>query len=198
MKVLRKLKNKKIIILGIFLVGLIGVTYALFSNSVLFENKFKAASYDVILEDEFYNTWGTKNVSVKNNDTTPVVIRISYNELWSLEVGDTFLTISNKINDTDAVVKSWTEDWLNNFTDGNDGWYYYNKVLNKDETVLILTEIQKNETLIASSNDKEYYDTYNYELDFNYEAIQATKEAIKEIWNYDIEIDNDGVIEWGF
>ncbi len=260
------LKNKKIkplfFIMLIALVIVVGGTIAYFLSSTSFENKFRTSYYDVAIEEEFYNNWGTKKVSIVNNDSTSVALRISYTEIWTnyfckayeegslkqenqspdssdnqngrlgvsedlsgsgnivsgtspncIEYGEEYL--NNKIDGQDVVIKEWTEEWLNDFVLGNDGWYYYKKVLNSNSNVQILNSIMKNPKLFGDdSSDRDdnmgtlsrlqiqhnlhqRYTASDYELDFNYEAVQADKKAIKELWGHDVTI-TDNEIEWSF
>ena len=196
---LPKLKKKKLkfnkkslryLILLAFII-VIGVTSAFYISSVAMVNNFKTSTYDVKLEEEFNGTFGTKKVSIVNNeDNTPVVLRINYLEVWSkLNEDGIYDTLSNKFNGSDVVTKEWTEEFKTNFTLRDDGWYYYNKVLEPGDRVEILKSITLNDELIQSSSNYENYKTYNYELTFNYEAIQATSEAISDIWELFVEID---------
>lgn len=242
---MNKMKNIKINLLlllsFILLTFTLGITIAFFSSRGYFENKFKASAYDVYLEEEFYNDWGTKKINIINNDTTPVVLRVSYNELWSekiLESGgglassnqasgsllsfndnsrnytylndtaticrsidtnndqDGIYILSNIINGEEVVTKNWSPTW-NDFYEGPDGWYYYNKVLNSSDNIQILESISLREDLISNSSCYQDYSNYEYELSFNYEVIQATELAIKDIWDYDVTI-NEGDITWPF
>ena len=56
------------------------------------------------------------------------------------------------------------------------------KFLKAKDSVEILNAISLKEDLISTSEDYEKYKTYHYELGFQYETIQATEKAIKEIW----------------
>ena len=38
------------------------------------------------------------------------------------------------------------------------------------------------------------YDTYDYSLDFNYEAVQATVDAIHEVWGKTASISGNNVV----
>ena len=191
--------NKKICIAlaSLVLVGVIGVTAAVVYFKSEIENKFSTSAYNIAIEEEFYDDWGTKKVSIVNHDATPVVIRVAYIETWSNknEESDATLQLSNKINGVDTVTKEWTDDWNNEFTLNSDGWYYYNKVLTSNEAVQILNSIELNKEVIKTS--KENYNLYDYELDFRYEAIQATSDAIKEIWGHNVTI-SDNNVSWGF
>lgn len=198
-KLLNKVKkNKKplIFLLVLALVGVIDSTLAYFSSEQSFENKFTAVTYNVDLEEDFDNDWGKKEVTIINKETTqgdnnvPVVIRVNYNEKWRrVEGADTYV-LSNTVNGVSAVNKNWTSAFNNDFVLGSDGWYYYKKVLKSGESVKILNSIEKN---TAVTNDNPDYDRYDYSLDFNYEAVQASSEAINEVWERTATINGDNV-----
>ncbi len=191
----------------------VGVTLAIVSIRNTFQNRFNTSTYKVGIEEEFYNDWGTKIVNIFNQDQTPVALRVSYNELWSMtgsitntttcKIGQMQLddgvvyTLSNKINGSEVVTKEWTSIWSNSFVKGSDGWYYYKKVLSNGEKINILRSIKLNDTLIKSSSCYRNYYDFKYNLDFNYEAIQATPDAIKLMWGYDVTI-SGSTINWSF
>ena len=197
-RIIEKLKNnKKVIIalLSLLTIGIVGVTAAVVYFKSELENKFNTSAYNIAIEEEFYDDWGTKKVSIVNHDATPVVIRVAYIETWSDNNDDVSLQLSNKINGIDVVTKAWTDSWKNDFILNEDGWYYYKKVLTESEAVQILESINLNKEVADTS--LENYNLYDYELDFRYEAIQATTDAVKEIWGLDVTI-NGGEITWNF
>ena len=193
-----KNKNKKPLIFGLLLLTLavIGGTFAYYYSEVVIPNRFKAMTYDVKLVEEFEGDFGTKEVSIVNQEetNTPVVIRMSYNEYWDN-------SLNNKYNNTDVVTKNWTTDFLNDFRyDGGSGWYYYTKVLNPESSVTVLNSTALNTNLVNASPDRSSYLSSDYHLDFNYEAIQAKEEAILDIWGDDllsVSI-NGGNVSWSF
>lgn len=193
-----KNKNKKPLIFGLLLLTLavIGGTFAYYYSEVVIPNRFKAMTYDVKLVEEFEGYFGTKEVSIVNQEetNTPVVIRMSYNEYWDN-------SLNNKYNNTDVVTKNWTTDFLNDFTyDSRSGWYYYTKVLNPESSVTVLNSTALNTNLVNASPDRSSYLSSDYHLDFNYEAIQAKEEAILDIWGDDllnVSI-NGGNVSWSF
>ena len=164
----------------------ISSTFAYFYQSVIIPNRFVTMTYDVELEEEFYNTWGTKKVTIVNKEksSTPVVLRVNYNETWK----DGNIILNNLVNGTNVVAKDWTNAFTNDFILGEDGWYYYKKVLDSNSSVQILNSI--------ALNDASYSD-YDYTLTFNYEAIQADANAINSIWNKTASI-TGGNVEWNF
>lgn len=194
----RKIKKKPLIFLLVLcLLGIVGTTFAYYYTEIAIPNQFKAMTYNVTIEEEFNDTWGTKKVSFVNNEetNTPVVLRINYNELWRKEVNGVKLSLDNNVNGTNVVTKNWTTAFTNDFVDGGDGWYYYKKALNAEESVQVLNSISLNESLISTSPYYNDYKTYTYELDFNFEAIQANSSAISEIWGKNATI-TGGDVTW--
>ena len=184
------------IILIILLVTISG-TFAYFASSVSIPNKFKIMTYNVTIEEEFNDTWGTKKVNFVNKETTntPVVLRINYNELWRKEVNGIKLSLDNNVSGTNVVTKNWTTAFTNDFIDGGDGWYYYKKILDAQQSVQVLESIALNEQLISTSPYYNDYKSYTYELIFNFEAIQANVDAINDIWGKNVYM-NDGNVTW--
>lgn len=191
----RKLKTKPLILLAIFTIAIIGGTIAYFYQNINIPNQFKAMTYNINLTEEFNNDWGTKNVYITNNESssTPVVLRISYNEIWSKTVNNNVSTLSNTINGNNLVNKEWTSTFTNDFIDGSDGWYYYKLVLNPNETIQILNSISLNTNLIENTEYYNDYREYNYNLIFNYEVIEAKTTTISEIWGKNASINNQSV-----
>ena len=196
-----KIKIKPLIfIFALIIITIVGITFAYYTNQVILANKFNTSTYNVTIEEEFYDDWGTKKVTFANNEetNTPVVLRINYNETWLKEITELGLVpISNKVNGSNVVTKEWTESFLQDFQLHTDGWYYYKKTLNPEEKVQVLNSITLNETLISSSPYYEDYLTADYNLSFNFEAIQATEVAVKEIWGHNITI-NSSNVTWSF
>ena len=197
---LKKINKKPLIfILIVLILTIVGGTYAYYYSEVILPNEFKTMTYNVTIEEEFNNTWGTKKVRFVNNEetNTPVVLRINYNEKWRKEVDGVLLSLDNNVNGEHVVQKNWTSAFTNDFIDGGDGWYYYKKVLNAEESVQVLESITLKEDLISTSPYYNDYKNYTYELDFNFEAIQASSSAISNIWNKDVTI-NGVDITWSF
>ena len=97
----RKIKKKPLIFLLVLcLLGIVGTTFAYYYTEIAIPNQFKAMTYNVTIEEEFNDTWGTKKVSFVNNEetNTPVVLRINYNELWRKEVNGVKLSLDNNVN----------------------------------------------------------------------------------------------------
>lgn len=199
---MKKIKKKKILkrksllfLLCLILLFSIGGTIAYYYETVYIPNQFKTMTYDVELTEEFNNEWGTKKVYITNNESsnTSVVIRIGINELWSKEVDDVLLTLSNTLNGSNVVNKVFTNTFNNDFVNGNDGWYYYKKILRPNESIQILDSISLNTNLIQNTPYYDDYLSYNYNLNFNYEALEAKVDTILEIWNKNVSINSINV-----
>jgi len=192
-----KKKRSLIFILLLLLVVCVGSTYAVFYTQLAIPNKFDVMLYDVKVEDDFNGEWGVRNVKFTNNDASnsQIVLRISYNELWNNNMNDSVLTLSNVINNKNVVNKEWTDSFLNDFILGEDGWYYYKKVLSPNESVQVLKSVNLDEELIADSTDYSKYKNYDYELSFNYEAVLADSSVIEDAWGKNVSI-MEGDVKW--
>lgn len=191
--------NKKplIFFLAFLILGTIGGTFAYYYSETILPNQFKTMTYNVTIEEEFNNTWGTKKVSFVNKEktNTPVVLRINYNESWRKEVNGVNYSLDNNVGGENVVTKNWTSAFTSDFIKGDDGWYYYKKTLNAQDSVQVLDSVELNENLINTSPYKDDYKTYTYELDFKFEAIQAQSNAVSEIWGKTANI-NGGNVTW--
>ena len=98
--------------------------------------------------------------------------------------------LSNTINGVNVVNKTWTNTFLNDFTDGLDGWYYYNLVLKPNDKIQLLESISLDSNI--SNTYPEYLD-YDYQLIFSYEVLELDNALISEIWNKNVDINNLGV-----
>ena len=66
---LKKINKKPLIFILIVLVlTIVGGTYAYYYSEVILPNEFKTMTYNVTIEEEFNNTWGTKKVRFVNNN----------------------------------------------------------------------------------------------------------------------------------
>ena len=195
----KKIKKKPLIFLAILLaIGIVGATFAYYYTEVAIPNQFKVMTYDVGIEEEFYNDFGTKKVSFVNNEENgvPVLLRMHYNESWVKTIEEDGETIEKYLNTNlsqgygESVTKNWTADFENSFVYNNqDGWYYYTKVLNGGEAVQILESIEKNSHVPTS------YNGYTYKLTFTMESIQASEAAARRNWGKKLNI-SGGDVNW--
>lgn len=177
---------------------------------------------------ESNNIPSSNDTSGPNNNQESQVVNNSYSPREEPFLYDSFYNnldlISNTINGENVVIKDWTDDFLNDFVLGSDGWYYYKKVLNSGDELTILNSINLNLELLYNNDDKDKYtnyiitydsvnDEYNieeeldsssnenypyiYNLTFSFEVIQANSTAVSQIWNKSITI-NNGNVTWNF
>ena len=147
--------NKKSLffLFGLLIVGIVGTTTAYYTSENVIVNQFKSMTYNVAIEEEFYDTWGTKKVSFINKEETnsPIVLRINYNEMWKYEIDGEVNRLSNKVDGENVVTKNWTDEFKNDFSFADDGWFYYNKILNAGESVQVLESIALNDSFSVLS-----------------------------------------------
>ena len=187
--------SKKIIPIGLMLIILVIVvqgSMAYFTSESNVINKFLASSTDIEVEEEFIppEQWDgnilSKSVQIKNESNTPVLVRVSITPRWVNEDGSPFSgdTSSNTITlDFTKELKESIEEekWFK----GNDGYYYYLKILEGNNVTSILLEsVALKEGVILPED----YKGKNLYVDVKAEAVQAT--------NHDEN--QDGINEYQF
>lgn len=142
-------------------------------------NNLGVANIDVEIEEDFKppTDWnGTshkKLVQVQNNSTGPALIRISIQKRWVDEKGNTWAGDTNYIN------LSFSEHEGNLWVDGNDGYFYYNKIMSENEvTQAILDSVE----LSVPVELKERYKGKKVIVDVRTEAVQATVGGYNATW----------------
>ena len=168
----------------------IWLVYAL-SNNVFTtnENDISVNTGTVQLVDDSDEGFGKKEVSFVNSDANGIsmLLRIGYSETWK-DSDDNI--VSNIYNGNNVVTKSWTNAFTNDFVSGDDGWYYYKKLLAPGDNVKVITAIALDEPLYAA---------YDYDLNFRFEAIQADSSAATTLWSKTATIDaSTGAVAWAF
>lgn len=197
MKRARNKRNRKLLIIvpvfvAVIAAASISAVFAFSRSRSLVNNELEANGTSVQIIEDSEAGFGRKNISFYSNSiqNTPVLLRIAYSETWTKAdgtiVSNVYYDGSNYVN---AVLKSWTTDFTNDFVDGGDGWYYYEKTLAPLQTVQVLQSIALN------NND---YAIYNYDLSFRFEAIQADADAASSLWGKTVTVGNDGTVTWTF
>lgn len=144
-------------IMGIALIGVVAGTFAYFTSSLVFNNKFKVASYNTVTTEEFVSpdnwTPGTvtpKSIVTKNDGNIPIAVRVSYTEEWKDKNGT---VINNVLDNAVKIDLDNTSLW----TKSGD-YFYYNKAVKPNESTL---------SFIKSV-------TLNKSLDDNYECSTSS------------------------
>lgn len=143
-------------------------------------NKFGVANIDVEIEEDFRPStdWNgsshEKVVKVQNNSTGPALIRISIQKRWVDENGNPWA------GDANLIKLNFSEHEGNLWVDGNDGYFYYKKILaEKEVTEAILDSVELNDIPDAL---KERYKGKKVIVDVKTEAVQATVDGYNATW----------------
>lgn len=171
--------KKRIIILAGLALALaaalisINSVYALWSDSVSHKNELVADTLSSSITETFEQGSEPqgevpKSVRFTNGGSCASFLRIAYSETWTAEDGTDSVILSNKVNGHDVADKhfNWA-DW----TDGGDGWYYYNQLLMPGETS---SELLDKVTFPDYTGDLADYASADYELYFRMELLQAS------------------------
>ena len=192
--------SKKLLIVLIILfltLGIIGFTFAYFSENYTFDNLFTSAIYQTRATEVFTSpeSWmpgdtTPKEVTVTNTGNIPVKVRISYSEHWENHKGE---TIPNKQNDENVAIINLdnTNEWTK-----QGGYYYYNDELDPNETTSsFISSVTFNPNVIGSiecvengakrtcTSTGDGYDNATYTLTLRIETIQA--DVADEAWDPD-------------
>ena len=165
-KDLKSLKKKRIIVVIAlsFLVVLVGATVAYHTSHGSFLNLFRVArAWSNTTYDEFTSpsNWASceevpKVVYGKNTGDVPAAVRMKYEEYWkAANSTSTDHTTELPLQDNNINVAVVNLQNLTDWTNGGDGWYYYNFVLDPgDETTSLLKSVTLNcNNNFAGAND---------------------------------------------
>lgn len=228
----KKLKKKAILPAAAFLMAAaaIGTTFAWRTWDLSITNNLKAHETKVIIDETGFNPLtGKKPVVFKNDGSSSVYLRVAYSEYWIADEKEvqadqskhwgyneheqptwehentSTKVLSNKdANGNDIAVKTWTSAWETDWEKGNDGWYYYKKVLlagEKTDPILDSVSIVK---------VPEEYQKANYRLFFKAEVVQCSDgsntlnsdqvnaDALQKLFKMQADADTttDGTLTW--
>ncbi|AIY84232.1 hypothetical protein U729_749 [Clostridium baratii str. Sullivan] len=143
-------------------------------------NKFNVTNIDVNINEEFKapSNWdgsvNEKLVKVQNNSTGPALMRISIQKRWGDSNGDPW------VGNTNFIKLNFSSNADNLWIDGKDGYFYYNKVLAKNEfTKPILDSVNLN----IPNELKKIYIGKKVIIDVDVEAVQATVDGYTSTWS---------------
>lgn len=202
-------KNKKVRLLIPFLLlavlGLVGTSFAWTKQEVSVENKLKAHTTEISIEEDFEPKTGKKEVVFKNNGSSSVFLRMTWTEYWETADGK---ILSNQIDGKEVATKKWTEAYRQQWqaADPSDGWFYYTRILPAGEsTYMILTKVEFPEEYKGDLAD---YKDAEYHLYFQVEAVQASDsagtlnspqvnaDATWTTWGMTATVGTDGTVTW--
>lgn len=191
----------------------IGGTGAVIQHRLAVKNTLKTPTVEVSIDDIVGKIEGSKKqkvVSFENQGTADVFIRVAYAEQWEKENE----LLSSQNSDGHDVAKKFKDTQLKNsmenmfpedeWTLGNDGWYYYRYVLeaandsDTDQTKPLLTAVDFSN---VSSQESEYNGA-DYELHFQVEAVQASDnyelnvEAVDTVFGSEVKLNGTQPDSW--
>ena len=127
-------KKSLVALVLVALIGIVGGTFAYFTNTAIVNNSFETGTYATTVKELFVSpdnwTPGTttpKTINVTNKGSVPVAARISYTETWTAKDG----TILSGERNGEKIAQ-FTID--SNWNEGRDGYYYYIENLDTNET----------------------------------------------------------------
>lgn len=116
----------------------------------------------------------TKNVVIKSIGKSDSLVRVSLVPRWIDKHENPF--------SGDTSIVKFTPENPRNWINGNDGYYYYNKILKSGESTTALLEEVSLDLTNLSEEEKNLYEDKQLIVDVNSECIQATEEAFNSAW----------------
>lgn len=186
------MKKKVLLILGIFLVFVTTtISLAYFTSKENKENKFSIGSIQTKINEDFdKNSEEVKNLStiavkkkvcIENTGKNPVLVRVIITPQWE-KTDENGNIIGNIVSASNQVQLNFSNDISKNWIKGNDGYYYYNKVLEPKETTSYLLESVQLKDNIPSDEKDEYKDR-ELAINVSSEATQVNEKALDNKWN---------------
>ena len=150
-----------------------------FLDNTSIVNNFNVANIDVEIREDFKppSNWdgsvNDKLVKIQNNSTGPALIRVSIQKRWENNDGTSWA------GNTDFINLNFSNNKNNLWIDGKDGYFYYNKILEKAElTDPLLDSVNLN----IPGELSNLYKGKRVTVDVDVEAVQATIEAYNSTW----------------
>ena len=142
-------------------------------------NNFNVATIDVDIKEDFTppNNWdgsvNEKLVKIQNNSTGPALIRVSIQKRWENNDGTSWA------GNTEFINLNFSNNKNNLWINGNDGYFYYNKILEKAElTDPLLDSVNLN----IPGELSNLYKGKRVTIDVDVEAVQATLDGYNATW----------------
>lgn len=165
----KKTKIFIITILSLSLIAIItGLTISAFKSKEKITNTFKAADVDVSIKEEFKPCCGDKKVWIENNTGYDCLIRVSITESW---VDKNNNLVIQETPEGLATI-NFSADKDQNWIKGNDGYYYYKKILKANSKTENLTE---SVTFNYDNDCANKYEGFRFNVDVKAEAVQPNK-----------------------
>lgn len=174
---MKKIGKKLWVVCGLSVLLVIGTTLAVWHQRIQQTNHLEADTIKAQVVENFTpcepKDTVTKDVSLKNEGTTDVFVRVAYVETWEKkDKNNETMLLSNQLSGKDVATKNWTDSFSADWQDGGDGWFYYKYVLPAGgSTAKILNNVTFPDYM------QEAYQNYgdaDYSLYFKVEMLQAS------------------------
>lgn len=199
------MKKKILLTLGIVLaLATTATSVAYFTSKENKVNPFTIGSIETEIDEHGFKQDGDnilnqeieKKVSVRNIGKNPVLLRVIINPQWDEERDENGKVTKLTTSASNQVQLNFSNDIDEHWIKGNDGYYYYNKVLEpakrdnkgniiketdgKDETKLLLKSVSLKD---IPNEEKEEYKNRKLTVNVSSEAIQVNEQALEDEWN---------------
>lgn len=191
------------VFLGILSLSIFGVTMAVYDHWMKIDNEFDTADAKVYIDEKFDpdDKWvpgeeKEKKVWFGNDGDVDTVLRVKFSPELKLKDG-TPVTDQEVL---DSFSLNFSSGFSGDWTAGDDGWYYYNKVLRSAEKTDCTLESVKVSDLIGSDvrgSNTDYSAavfTVNVESEM-IQALQAADIAEEKGWAMTPTV-SDGSVSW--
>jgi len=191
-----KIKKTKVALIfaSVCLIVAIGYTSAYYNSTVNVENKMATQEPEIELIEKFNQDSQflpgetvDKKVKFANSGEIDALIRVSYSQSWINQNGD-FVN-----GDVDSVEKKWTSAWQDEWVDGNDGYFYYTKVLKANTTTNIILDSLVLSEQVSNDTHAVDYSGIIYQITFNLESCKATTEGAQSTFGKTAAISGNNV-----
>lgn len=217
MKQLNKKATKILIILGVMVLTIIGLTLAYYNSTKKFENEFRVNAPGVAVYEKFNPTdlWvpgeeKSKEVWFKNTGEQDMLLRFSYSVEWVPVDGkpmpnrpaDEVVTLNWNIEGNTNVPKDFSKK--DQTLNGKPiTYYYYNKVLKAGEPTDLVLKSVKFKTDLSNDEHRFDYSDQQINLTIKGETVLADSEAVKDQWKETQQITAEinletGAVIWSF
>ncbi|MDO5038529.1 hypothetical protein [Clostridium sp.] len=185
------MKKKVLLILGVFLVFITTtMSLAYFTSKEKNENKFSFGSIQTKINEDFdKNSDQVKNLSttavkkkvcIENTGKNPVLVRVIITPQWQ-EKDENGNTIGNIVSASNQVNLNFDKNLGENWIKEDDGYYYYNKILESGGTTNSLLESVQLKNNIPN-DEKDKYKNRELIINVSSEAIQVNEKELEDKW----------------
>lgn len=179
---MRRTKKFALLLIGCAALLLTGSSFAYWSGQIEHTNRLQADRMQAVIQEEFVqgskpSGTVTKKVSFQNASSNAAFLRVCYAETWQKKEEGEGMLLNNQVNGTEVAEKHWLDGFAGTggaWWNGNDGWFYYRKILKPGEST---ANILESVSFPSYSGAFTEYADASYQLYFRMELLQASDSA---------------------